>query len=77
LRYIRKKSPFLPQFLGALKSEWILLPRQAPAFWEGPNESKGGTDESRRRADAGRRNYPEAVPEKMSGGNGTWIESSN
>jgi len=33
--------------------------------------------ESRRREDAGRRNYPEAVPEKMRGGNGRWIDSSN
>ena len=33
--------------------------------------------ESRRREDAGRRNYPEAVPKKMRGGNGRWIESSS
>jgi hypothetical protein len=33
--------------------------------------------ESRSREDAGRRNYPEAVPKKMRGGNGRWIESSN
>jgi hypothetical protein len=61
---------FLPYFLGALKSEWILLPRRAAAFWEGPKWVRGRNRESRRREDAGRRNYPEAVPKKMGGGNG-------
>src|SRR5258708_39017359 len=42
-----------------------------------PKRLTGSNRESRRREDAGRRNYPEAVPEKMRGGNGRWIESSN
>src|SRR5258708_22409397 len=55
----------------------MLLPRRAAAFWEGPKRLAGRNRESRRREAAGRRNYPEAVPEKMRGGNGRWIESSN
>src|SRR6516162_2855907 len=36
LRYDIFESPFLPHFLGAPKSERLLLPRRAAALWEGP-----------------------------------------
>src|SRR5713226_10520727 len=54
-------SFFLPHFPGAPKSERPLLPRRAGALWEGPVRF-GRNRESRRREAAGRRNYPEAVP---------------
>jgi len=53
--------------LGHPRAEWILLPRRAAAFWEGPERFKGRNRESRRREAAGRRNYPEAVPKERSG----------
>jgi hypothetical protein len=47
----------------------MLLPRRASAFWEGHKKSSvcsrrfvGRNRKSRRREAAGRRNYPEAVP---------------
>src|SRR6266700_6751432 len=60
-------SPFfLPHFPGAPRSEGPLLPRRAGALWEGPVPF-GRNRESRTREAAGRRNWPEAVPRKMSG----------
>ena len=56
----------MPHFLGAPKSERLLLPRRAAAFWEG-TVLFGRNWESRSREAAGRRNWPEAVPKKMSG----------
>jgi len=52
--------------LGHPRAEWILLPRRAAAFWEGPKGFIGRNRESRRREAAGRRNYPEAVPKERS-----------
>jgi hypothetical protein len=34
---------FLPHFLGAPKSEWLLLPKRAAALSEGTQWCKGGT----------------------------------
>ena len=31
-----KNLLFLPHFLGAQRSEWLLLPKRAAALWEGP-----------------------------------------
>src|SRR5260370_39697310 len=60
-------SPFcLHHFPGARKSERPLLPRRAGALWEGPVPF-GRNRKSRSREAAGRRNWPEAVPRKMSG----------
>jgi hypothetical protein len=58
---------FLPHFLGAPKGEWILLPRRAAAFREGPIGFEGGTGKAEDAKASGRRNYPESVPKKMSG----------
>src|SRR5712692_7437728 len=60
-------SFFLPHFPGAPRSERPLLPRRAGALWEGPVPF-GKNRKSRSREAAGRRNWPEAVPRKMSGG---------
>ena len=55
LRYDIFESPFLPHFLGAPKSERLLLPKRAAALWEG-TVSFGRNRESRSREAAGRRN---------------------
>jgi hypothetical protein len=55
---------FCPISLGHPRAEWMLLPRRAAAFWEGPEGFTGRNRESRRREAAGRRNYPEAVPKE-------------
>jgi hypothetical protein len=36
-------SFFLPHFLGAPRSEWLLLPKRVAALWEGTQWGKGGT----------------------------------
>jgi len=60
-------SPFSgPIFLGQLKSEGCRLQKRAAALWEGTRWCKGEPGKQRREA-AGRRNWPEAVPRKMSG----------
>ena len=64
---------FCPTSLGHPRAEWILLPRRAAAFREGPKRFRGRNRESRRREAAGRRNYPEAVPRERSGGNGSVV----
>ena len=56
----------MPHFAGAHESERPLLPRRAGALWDGP-VSFGRNRESRSLEAAGRRNWPEAVPEKMRG----------
>jgi hypothetical protein len=53
----------------------MLLPKRAAAFWEGPERFRGRNRESRSREAAGRRNYPEAVPNEMSGRKGMWGEA--
>ena len=63
-------SFFCPISLGHPRAKRILLPRRAAAFWEGPERFLGRNRESRSREAAGRRNYPEAVPKKRSGGKG-------
>src|SRR5882762_5714839 len=68
-------SLFCPISLGHPRAEWILLPRRAAAFWEGPKGFTGRNRESRSREAAGRRNYPEAVPKERSGENGTSAKS--
>jgi hypothetical protein len=65
---------FLPRFLGAPRAEWILLPRRAAAFWEGPKGFTGRNRESRSPEAAGRRNYPEAVPKERSGKKGNLMD---
>ena len=55
--------------MGHPRAEWILLPRRAAAFWEGPEGFTGRNRESRSREAAGRRNYPEAVPKERGGRN--------
>jgi hypothetical protein len=42
---------FCPISLGHARAEWILLPRRAAAFWEGPAGFTGRNRESRRRED--------------------------
>jgi hypothetical protein len=42
---------FCPISLGHPRAEWILLPRRAAAFWEGPEGFTGRNRESRRRED--------------------------
>src|SRR5262249_31290071 len=51
---------------SGLPAERQLLPKRAGALWEGPVPF-GRNRESRSREAAGRRNWPEAVPEKMRG----------
>ena len=67
--YVHDFSPVSALVIGAPGSEWILLPKQAAAFWEGHKKSSGffrrfvgRNRKSRRREAAGRRNYLEAVP---------------
>lgn len=63
-RYI-KSLLFSPHFPGAPQSERPLLPKRVAALWEGPARF-GRNRESRSQEAAGRRNWPEAVPKKMS-----------
>jgi hypothetical protein len=58
-------SFFLPHFLGELKSKTPLLPRRVAALSEGP-VLFGRNRENRSREAAGRRNWPAAVPRKVS-----------
>src|SRR5713101_9667401 len=67
--YVHECSPVSALAIGAPGSEWILLPKRVAAFWEGHKKSSccsrrfvGRNRKSRRREAAGRRNYPEAVP---------------
>src|SRR6266404_3852276 len=68
---------FCPISLGHPRAEWMLLPRRAAAFWEGPKEFSGRNRESRRREAAGRRNYPEAVPKERSGKKENLMDSTS
>src|SRR5882724_5773573 len=59
-------SFFCPIFLRHQK-RGLLLPKRAAALSEGTQWCWGRNRESRRREAAGRRNWPDAVPRKMSG----------
>src|SRR5260370_28669124 len=64
LRYGMFFLVFLPHFLGAPKGKWILLPRRAPAFWEGPDGFKGGTGKAEDAKAPGAGIIPKRCPRK-------------
>src|SRR6266576_1709719 len=61
-----KMSPFSAPFFWGTQSERPLLPKRAGALWERPVVFRRSR-ESRSGEAAGRRNWPEAVPRKVSG----------
>jgi len=59
---------FLPHFLGAPRSEWLLLPKRAAAYGGNPNGVR--EEPGKQKTRSCRTEEPEAVPEKMSGRKG-------